>query len=101
MTRASTTVSRIIKAPRAAVYKACLDADTLAKWRGPDNMTARVHVFEARAGGTYPISLIYLDPPQSPGGKTSEDHAPLQGPFRQPVPDQQSVQELEFQTPAS
>ena len=41
MTRASTTVSRIIKAPRHAVYQACLDPGALAKWRVPDNMTAQ------------------------------------------------------------
>src|SRR3982074_1416409 len=33
MTRASTNVSRIIKAPRRAVSKAFLDPDALAKWR--------------------------------------------------------------------
>ncbi|HSS86167.1 MAG TPA: SRPBCC family protein [Reyranella sp.] len=98
MTRASTTVSRIIKAPRSAVYKACLDADTLAKWRVPNNMSARVHVFEAREGGTYRMSLIYLDPQQSPGGKTSEDTDTFQGRFVELVPDEKIVEAIEFES---
>ena len=98
MTRASTTVSRIIKAPRSAVYKACLDAAALAKWRVPDNMTARVHVFEAREGGIYWMSLTYRDPKQSPGGKTSEDTDTFQGRFVELVPDEKIVEAIEFES---
>jgi uncharacterized protein YndB with AHSA1/START domain len=98
MTRASTKVSRIIKAPRHAVYKACLDADALAKWRVPDNMTACVHVFEAREGGTYRMSLTYRDPKQSPGGKTSEDTDTFQGRFVELVPDEKIVEAIEFES---
>jgi len=58
--RASTQVSKIIKAPRKAVYQACLDPKALASWRVPDNMKAQLHVFEAREGGTYRMSLTYL-----------------------------------------
>jgi uncharacterized protein YndB with AHSA1/START domain len=87
MTRASTRVSRIIKVPRRAVYKACLDPDAVASWRVPDNMTARVHVFDAREGGTYRMSLTYQDPAPSPVGKTSEDTDTFQGRFVELVPD--------------
>jgi uncharacterized protein YndB with AHSA1/START domain len=98
MTRASTNVSRIIKAPRKAVYKACLDPGALAKWRVPDNMTAQVHVFEAREGGTYRMSLTYRDPQQSPGGKTSEDTDSFQGRFVELVPDEKIVEAIEFES---
>jgi uncharacterized protein YndB with AHSA1/START domain len=98
MTRASTNVSRIIKAPRRAVYKAFLDPDALAKWRVPDNMTARVHAFEAREGGIYRISLTYRDPKQSPGGKTSEDTDTFQGRFVELVPDEKIVEAIEFES---
>jgi len=98
MTRASTKVSRIIKAPRKAVYKACLDPDALAKWRVPENMTARVHAFEAREGGTYRMSLAYRDPQQSPGGKTSEDTDTFQGRFVELVPDEKIVEAIEFES---
>jgi uncharacterized protein YndB with AHSA1/START domain len=98
MTGASTKVSKIIKASRKAVYKACLDAHALAKWRVPDNMTARVHVFEAREGGTYRMSLTYRDPQQSPGGKTSEDTDTFQGRFVELVADEKIVEAIEFES---
>jgi len=96
MTRASTRVSRIIKAPRRAVYEACLDPDAVASWRVPDNMTAHVHVFDPREGGTYRMSLTYRDPKQSPGGKTSEDTDTFQGRFVELVPDEKIVEAIEF-----
>ncbi len=96
MTRASTRVSRIIKAPRRAVYKACLDPDAVASWRVPDNMTAHVYVFDPREGGTYRMSLTYRDPKQSPGGKTSEDTDTFQGRFVELVPDEKIVEAIEF-----
>jgi len=98
MTGASTKVSKIIKASRKAVYKACLDADTLAKWRVPDNMTAEVHVFEAREGGRYRMSLTYRDPQQSPGGKTSEDTDTFQGRFVELVSDEKIVEAIAFES---
>ena len=98
MTDASTKISRIIKAPRSVVYKACLDPGALAKWRVPDNMTARVHVFEAREGGTYRMSLTYKDPKQSPGGKTSEDTDTFEGRFVELVPDEKIVEAIEFES---
>ncbi len=96
MTRASTRVSRIIKAPRRAVYEACLYPDAVASWRVPDNMTAHVHVFDPREGGTYRMSLTYRDPKQSPGGKTSEDTDTFQGRFVELVPDEKIVEAIEF-----
>jgi uncharacterized protein YndB with AHSA1/START domain len=98
MTRASTTVSKIIRAPRHAVYEACLDAAALAKWRVPDNMTARVHAFEVREGGIYRMSLTYRDPKQSPGGKTSEDTDTFQGRFVELIPDEKIVEAIEFES---
>ena len=88
----------IIKAPRHAVYRACLDPDALARWRVPDNMTARVHVFDAREGGGYRMSLTYRDPQQSPGGKTSEDTDTFQGRFVELVPDEKIVEAIEFES---
>jgi uncharacterized protein YndB with AHSA1/START domain len=88
MTGASTKISRIIKAPRRAVYRACLDPGALAKWR--------VHVFEAREGGRYRMSLTYRDPTQSPAGKTSEDTDTFRGRFVELVPDEKIVEAIEF-----
>ncbi len=46
----STRVSRIIKAPRRAVYQAFLDQNAVASWLPPETMTGRVHIFEPREG---------------------------------------------------
>ncbi|MDT5146687.1 MAG: hypothetical protein QOC58_1332, partial [Mycobacterium sp.] len=52
-----TRVGRHIRASREAVYRALVDADAVAQWRVPDGMTAAVHVFDARVGGAFRISL--------------------------------------------
>jgi uncharacterized protein YndB with AHSA1/START domain len=96
--RASTQVSKIIKAPRKAVYQACLDPDALAWWRVPDNMKGHVHVFDAREGGTYRMSLTYQDPKHSPGGKTSEDTDTFQGRFVELVPYEKIVEVIRFES---
>jgi uncharacterized protein YndB with AHSA1/START domain len=97
--RANTKVSRIIKAPRKAVYQACIDPGALAAWRAPDNMRGRMEAFDAREGGKYRMSLTYLDPQHSPGGKTSEDTDTFQGRFVELVPDQKIVEFVEFESP--
>jgi uncharacterized protein YndB with AHSA1/START domain len=98
--RSTTQVSKKIKAPRTAVYQACLDPDALASWRVPDNMTGHVHVFDARAGGTFRMSLTYQDQEQEqpPGGKTSEGTDTFQGRFIELVPDEKIVEIIEFES---
>jgi uncharacterized protein YndB with AHSA1/START domain len=96
--RANTQVSRIIKVPRKAVYQACLDPDAVATWRAPDNMKGHVHVFDAREGGTFRMSLTYQDPARSPGGKTSEDTDTFHGRFVELVPDEKIVEAIAFES---
>src|ERR1700745_6255 len=52
--RASTRVSRIIKAGRKAVYQAFLDPDSVASWLAPDNMTGHVHTLRRARGWQIP-----------------------------------------------
>lgn len=94
----STRVSRIIRAPRKAVYRACLDPDALAIWRVPDNMEGHMHAFDAREGGVFRMSLTYRDPQQSPGGKSSHDTDTFQGRFVELVPDEKIVEAIEFES---
>ena len=54
----TTSVSRLIKAPRQAVYRACTELAAIAQWRVPENMTARVQSVDD-AG--YRMSLTYKD----------------------------------------
>lgn len=46
-----TRISRHIKAPRATVYRALLDASAVAKWKVPDGITCKAHEFDARENG--------------------------------------------------
>ena len=57
-------VSRFIKAPPDAVYRACTDLDSIARWRVPDGMTGKVDsvdIVDSVDGATYRMSLSYPD----------------------------------------
>lgn len=92
----STRVSQHIRAPRAAVYRALLDAEAVAAWRVPAGMSARVHEFDAREGGTFRVSLTYDAPDET--GKTSARTDTYHGHFRELVPDERVVEVVEFET---
>jgi uncharacterized protein YndB with AHSA1/START domain len=92
----STRVSGHIKAPRAAVYRALLDPDSIAKWRVPAGMTSHVHEFDAREGGSFRVSLTYDAPTET--GKTSSHTDTYHGHFAKLVPDEQVVEVMEFET---
>jgi len=62
----STRISQPMKAPRALVYRALLDARALATWMVPRGMTSHVHEFGGREGGSVRISLLY-DPAAGTG----------------------------------
>jgi uncharacterized protein YndB with AHSA1/START domain len=96
--RASMRVSRVLKAPRKAVYQACLDPEAVASWRAPDDMKGRVHFFEAREGGRFRMSLVYQDPKHSPSGKTSDDTDTFHGRFAELVPYEKIVELIEFES---
>ena len=90
-------VSRIIKAPRAKLYAACLDPDMLARWRAPDRMSGVVHSFDAHIGGHYRMSLIYKDSKRG-AGKTSTDVDSFTGRFVDLVPDEKIVESIAFES---
>jgi uncharacterized protein YndB with AHSA1/START domain len=86
-----------MNAPRAAVYRALLDARAVAKWMVPNGMSSQVHTFEPHEGGTFRISLTYDAPTGS--GKTTAQTDTYHGRFVKLVPDAQVVQVVEFETP--
>jgi uncharacterized protein YndB with AHSA1/START domain len=92
----STRISGHINAPRAAVYRALLDADSVEKWRAPAGMTAQVHEFDAREGGAFRVSLTYDAPTGT--GKTTSQTDTYHGHFAKLVPDEQVVEVVEFET---
>jgi uncharacterized protein YndB with AHSA1/START domain len=96
----STQVSRHVRAPRSAVYRALLDADAVAKWRVPDGMSGHVHTFDPREGGAFRVSLTYDLAEGAPGGtgKSSARTDTYHGHFAKLVPDEQVVEVVEFET---
>jgi uncharacterized protein YndB with AHSA1/START domain len=92
----STRIVRRVKAPRAKVYRAFVDAGAVATWMVPDGMTSQVHAFDAREGGRFRISLTYDAP--TGVGKTTAHTDTYHGRFVKLVPDEQVVQAIEFET---
>jgi uncharacterized protein YndB with AHSA1/START domain len=92
----TTRITRHVKAHRAAVYRALLDAHAVAKWKVPTGMTSQVHVFEAREGGSFRVSLTYDAPTAT--GKTTAHTDTYHGRFVKLVPDTQVVEVIEFET---
>jgi uncharacterized protein YndB with AHSA1/START domain len=85
-----------VKAPRAKVYRALLDARAIAAWRVPPGMTSHVHVFEPREGGRVRVSLTYDSPTET--GKSAAHTDTYHGHFAKLVQDEQVVEVVEFET---
>ncbi|MFF9029994.1 SRPBCC domain-containing protein [Streptomyces iakyrus] len=88
-------VSGHVDAPRAAVYRALVSAESIARWRVPDGMSGEVHEFDAREGGRFSVSLTYEAPDAS--GKSAAHTDTYHGHFARLVPDEQVVEVLEFE----
>ncbi len=96
MATLSTRTSCRVKAPRANVYRALLDARAVGTWMVPIGMTSYVHVFDAREGGSFRISLTYDEPTGT--GKTTAHTDTYHGRFVKLVPNEQVVEVMEFET---
>jgi uncharacterized protein YndB with AHSA1/START domain len=96
MPATSTQLRQHVNAPRAAVYRALLDARAVATWMVPHGMTSHVHEFDAREGGAFRISLTYDTP--SGTGKTTAHTDTYHGRFVTLVPNERVVQAMEFET---
>jgi uncharacterized protein YndB with AHSA1/START domain len=92
----ATRIHRRVNAPRAAVYRALLDRDSIARWMVPTGMTSTVHAFEPREGGSFRISLTYDAPTGT--GKTTAQTDTYHGRFVQLVPNERVVEAVEFET---
>jgi uncharacterized protein YndB with AHSA1/START domain len=78
------------------VYRALLDACAVETWMVPTGMTSQVHEFDARAGGSFRISLTYDEP--TGAGKTTLHTDTYHGHFVELLPNQKVVEVLEFET---
>ena len=61
----STRVARYVDASPAAVYRALVDPDAVARWRVPDGMSAQVHHLDAREGGTSRVVVVHEGVPDA------------------------------------
>lgn len=93
---ASTSTSRVIKAPRDVVYRAFTDPAALAVWRAPEGMTGQVHAFDGRVGGGYQMSLFYSTPEHAYPGKTAEHEDRFSARFVELAPPTKIVEAITF-----
>lgn len=91
----SQTATHVVRAPRSDVYAALVDADAVARWRVPDDMTAEVVAWAARPGGRFRVSLTYAGDQQ---GKTESGTDTYSGHFADLVIDEQVVEVIEFES---
>jgi len=91
-----TSITWHVNAPRDAVYRALVDARAVATWMVPTGMTSHVHVFDAREGGAFRISLTY--DASTGAGKTTAHTDTYHGRFVKLVANQQVVEVVEFET---
>lgn len=89
------TVTRLIRAPRRAVYRALLERDAVAIWRVPHDMSCVIHEFEPREGGTFRLSLTYATPARP--GKSTGATDTYHGRFERLVPDTMVHETIEFE----
>ena len=89
----TTRVSALLRAPRAAVYRALTDPAKIARWRFPAGMTSGV---EPRDDGGFRVTLTYVDPDGR--GKTSGGSDSYRARFARLVPDELVVEVDEFET---
>ena len=92
----STHITQHVNAPRQAVYRALLNPDAVAKWRVPTGMSSEIDTFEPHEGGAFRISLTYDSPDAA--GKSSSHTDTYHGRFVKLIPDEQVVEESEFET---
>jgi uncharacterized protein YndB with AHSA1/START domain len=90
------SISRHVRAPRARVYAALVDADAVSEWKFPTGMSCHVHAFEGREGGMFRISLTYDTPAEV--GKTTAHTDTYHGRFVELVPNERIVEVDEFET---
>lgn len=94
----TSSAAGLVKAPRSRVYRAFLAAEELAAWLPPGEMTGVMHVFDARAGGGYEMSLFYPESDTAHRGKTGEREDRVRVRFLELVPDERIVQAVVFQS---
>lgn len=89
-------LSRIIHAPRSAVFAAFLEPEALLAWLPPNGMRGELHRFDPRAGGGYEMTLHYERPGPATRGKTTADSDTVAVRFAEITPGSRIVQAIDF-----
>jgi uncharacterized protein YndB with AHSA1/START domain len=95
---ASTSASKVVRAPPDEVYEAFMNPAILVEWLPPGEMTGRIHQFDAHAGGGYRMSLFYPPTESAHRGKTAEREDMVSVRFVELVPARRIVQAVTFHT---
>ncbi|PYR35176.1 MAG: hypothetical protein DMF90_14590, partial [Acidobacteria bacterium] len=92
----ATRTARHVKAPRARVYRALIEAGSVGTWVVPIGMTGVVHAFDAREGGQFRVTLTYDEPTGM--GKTTAHSDTYHGRFVRLQRDQLVIETMEFES---
>ncbi|HKG26117.1 MAG TPA: SRPBCC family protein [Thermomicrobiales bacterium] len=95
---ANAGTTRLINAPREALYRAFTDPDALVVWQVPGEMTGKVHAFDARVGGGYRMSLFYPASEGEARGKTAAREDRYTARFVELAPPSRIVEAIAFDT---
>ena len=96
MQQFAVAVERVIRAPRAKVYRAFLDPELLARWMGPDGSSVTVATVDERVGGEHKVEMIgpdgvhftlRLDDPRARPGRADRHDLPVRRRSRGHAPD--------------
>lgn len=88
--------SRLINADASIIYRAFIDADALAAWLPPSGMRGRVDALDPRPGGSFAITLTYVESGNAAPGKTSDDTDTMSGRFVDLEENTRIVWDIEF-----
>jgi uncharacterized protein YndB with AHSA1/START domain len=91
------SASRVILAPARAIFRAFLDAESVASWRPPRGMTARIFAFDPRVGGGYRMAFVYPDG-EAGRGKSTPTSDIIVGRFVELLPDSMIVEAVRFES---
>ena len=84
---------RVLRADRAAVYRALTDPAAIARWRFPDGMTSLI---EPGGDGGFRVTLTYESADEQ--GKTTGHSDTYRGRFTELIPGERVVEVDEFET---
>lgn len=92
------TASRVILAPPRAIFRAMTDAESVACWRPPSGMRARIDAFDPRPGGSYRMAFIHEDPAPGVIGKSDAREDRFSGTFTELLPYERIVETIVFES---